>query len=69
MVPRRDKKQPVVPGSETHFLKPLQTLQISSAGLSEAVKGVENPHRGRLVKNADIGSRLIGPNDPLQAGS
>jgi len=66
---RVDEKQPIVADAKAHFLKTLQALQISRAGFGETVKGIENPHSGRLIENADIGFGLIRPKDPLQTGS
>ena len=65
-----DEEEPIVADPEAQlFPFALKRPNISDAGFSEAMKSVQDAHGGALVEAAYVGPRLVGPGDPLYAGS
>ncbi len=65
-----DEEEPVVAGPEAEFFSfALKSLDIPSARFRESMQRMQNANGSGLIQTANVRLGLLGPGDPLHAGS
>jgi hypothetical protein len=66
----QDEKEPVIAHPQSQlFHVTLKSLDIPRARFRESMQRVQNTHGSGPMQTADVGLGLLGPGDPLHAGS